>query len=211
MISSCTFVAVDDIKPNKARDQVIAKMREKNSYESNLVGDLLKPFDHQALVQMAANPETDTGGQLVRLILRAGAVKDAKFQYLLGQKKLRKDPEVDLALLAYDYSVNGNQKALKSILSRHVNEVRPASWESSTVMVLAYVNEWNLVKKALESHVLSGDGAGGDSHYAFWLTRMYLFPSNRQFPDDYKKFTAQIWEQQRIAEQAPGSVPNNRH
>lgn len=194
-VSSCTLVAVEDIKSNKVRDQVIAKMREKDSYESNLVGDLLKPFDQQALVQMAAHPETDTGGQFVRLILRAGAAKDAKFQYLLAQKKLRKDPEVDLALLAYDYSVNGNQKALESILSRHSNEASPRSWESATVMVLAYVDEWDLSKKALGSHFLSGDGAGADSKYAFWLTRIYLFPSNRQFPDDYKKFSTQTWDQ----------------
>jgi hypothetical protein len=204
MISSCTFVAVDDIKPNKARDQVIAKMREKGSYESNLVGDLLKPFDQQALVQMAADPEADTGGQFVDLILRAAAEKDAKFQYLLGKKGFRKDPTVDLALLAYDYSVNGNQKALESILSRHINEAAPRIWDSNTVMVLAYVNEWDLVKKALESHVLSADGSGGDARYAFWLTRIYLFPSNKQFPDNYGKFSTEIEEQQEIAEQDGG-------
>ncbi len=204
IVSSCTFVAADELKPDKARDQVLAKMREKGSYESNLVGDLLKPFDQQALVQMAAHPDTDTGGQLVRLILRAGAEKNAKFQYLLGQKELRKAPEIDLAILAYDYSVNGNQEALESILSRHANEASPKSWDSGTVMVLAYVDEWNLSKKALESHVLSGDGAGEDSQYAFWLTRRYLFPSNKQFPDDYNKFTTEIREQQKRAEHVVG-------
>lgn len=195
IVSSCTFVPVEDIKSNKVRDQVIANMREKDTYESNLVGDLLKPFDQQALVQMAANPEADTGGQFVDLILRAAAEKDAKFQYLLGKKELRKDPTVDLALLAYDYSVNGNQKALESILMRHVNAPPPRGWDSNTVMVLAYVNEWNLVKKVLGTSELSADGSGGDAHYAFWLTRIYLFPSNRQFPDDYKKFSTQTWDQ----------------
>lgn len=204
IVFSCAFVAADDVKSDKARDQVLAKMRERGSYESNLAGDLLKPFDQEALVQMAANPEMDTEGELVRLILRAGAGKDAKFQYLLGQKKLRKSPEVDLALLAYDYSVNGNQKALETILSRHVNEADPRTWDSGTVMVLGYVDEWDLTRNALESHVLSGDGAGGDSQYLFWLTRIYLFPSSKQFPDDYKKFTTEIREQQERAKQAGG-------
>lgn len=208
IVSSCIFVAAEDSKPDKARDQVIAKMKERGSYESNLVGDLLKPFDQQSLVQLAAHPETDTGGQLVRLILRAGAEKDAKFQYLLGQKELRQDAEVDLALLAYDYSVNGNKKALESILARHISESNPRSWDSGTVMVLAYVDEWNLSKKALESHVLSGDGAGGDARYLFWLRRTYLFPSNKQFPDDYENFTTEMREQQKISEQAVGGDPH---
>ena len=191
-IASCAFAAADVPKPDNAHDQSLAKMREKGTYESNLVGHLLKPFDSQLLIQLASNPEADTEEKLATLILRAGAEKNARFQYLLEQKELRKRPGIDLALFAFDYSVNGNQKALESILSRHVNGAGQRSWDSETVMVLAYVNEWNLTKKALGSHVLSADGAGGDARYAFWLTRRYFFPANNQFPDDYQGFIKEI-------------------
>lgn len=192
LVSSCTLTNTGTGRTDSADADVLAKVRQKGSYESNLVGDLLKPFEPDSLVRLAEHPESGEAGQLVRLILRAGVEKDVRFQYLLAKKELRKNAEVDLALLAFDYSVNGNQSALKTILSRHVDRASPRSWESSTVLVLGYVDEWNLTKKAFESRPMSADGAGGDAQYAFWLRRRLLFPSNHQIPDNFQEFSNSV-------------------
>ena len=201
ILTSCTSVVAEAPKPDGPTDQILlAMIKKKGSWESNLVGDLLKPFDHRTLVRMASQHPNIDERELADLILRAAAEKDVRFRYLLDQKELRKDINVDLALHALDYSVNGNQKALEAILSRHVDAVDQESWESLTVLVLAYVDEWNLVKKAIESRRLSADGAGSDAQYAFWLRRRYLFPSNKQFPDSFETFSSGVMEQQNRAE-----------
>lgn len=181
-------------------DRRVKKIFENGTYESSLLSDLLEPFDQEELVQLAAHPEKDTGGRLVRLILHAVADRDTRFQYMLDQKELRNDPEIDLALLAYDYSVNHNESALKTILSQHATQVNWHGWDSGTVLVLAYVDEWKLTKEALEAHVMSGDGSGADAAYSFWLTRRYLFPKDQNFPRDYRQFRNDLHEKQQESE-----------
>ena len=168
------------------KEHRVSKIWEKGSYEANLLGDVQEPFNPDELVELAKHPKSDSDGRLGRLILRAAAEKDARFCYLLEQENLREDPDLDLVLSAYDYSVNGRQKALEKILARH--RKLAGSWDSETVWVLGYINEWNLTKKALGSQVLSGDGSGTDTAYAFWLTRRHFYPNNSTFPDSYQKF-----------------------
>ena len=153
-------------------------------------GDVQEPFNPDELVELAKHPKNDSDGRLGRLILRAAAEKDARFRYLLEQENLSEDPELELVLSAYDYAVNGKQKALEKILVRHRRLA--GNWDSDTVWVLSYVDEWNLTEKALGSRILSADGAGGDSRYAFWLKRRYFYPNNPQFPDNYDKFCREI-------------------
>lgn len=179
------------------KEHSVSKISVKGSYEAKLLGDDLEPFNPDELVELAKHPKSDSEGRLGRLILRAGAEKDTRFRYLLDQENLRENPELELELSAYDYSVNGNQKALEKILALHTKATSGRSWDSETVWVLGYMDEWNLTKKALGSWVLSADGAGGDSRYAFWLRRRHFYPHNPQFPDHYEKFLRETSEQQR--------------
>lgn len=179
------------------KEQQIAKIWEMDTYESNLLGDIQKPFNPEALVELAKHPERDSRGKLGRHILRAAAEKDVRFRYLLEQENLREDPDLELVLCAYDYAVNGKQKSLEKILARH--RKLAGSWDSDTVWVLSYVDEWNLTEKALGSRALDTDGAGGDAHYMFWLTRRHFYPHNPRFPDRYEKFCREMSEQQRKA------------
>ena len=179
------------------KEHGIPKIWEKETYEANLLGDVQKPFNPDALVELAKYPERDSGGELGDHILRAAAEKDARFRYLLEQENLREDPDLELVLSAYDYAVNGKQKSLEKILARHRKV--PGSWDSDTVWVLGYIDEWNLTKKALGSRVLSADGAGGDARYAFWLRRRYFYPHNPRVPDNYEKFCREISDLQQRA------------
>lgn len=164
---------------------------------SQSLGDVQEPFNPDELVELAKHPKSDSDGRLGRLILRASAEKDARFRYLLEQENLREDPNLELVLCAYDYAVNGNQKSLEKILARH--RKLAGSWDSETVWVLGYIDEWNLTEKALGSRILSADGAGGDSRYAFWLKRRYFYPNKPGLPDNYEKFCREMSGQQRKA------------
>ncbi len=133
------------------------------------------PFQPEELRQHAANPQSEADfRRLAWLILRAGAEKDAGFRYLLDNKELRKDEKVNLALIAYDYSVNGNQKSLDDLLVRLAREKTRS--DSSVAATLAFVDEWDQVPKAMDAHFVGADGSGGDLKGFCMAWRAYLFP-----------------------------------
>lgn len=135
------------------------------------------PFKPEELKQLAAKPlSEDRNRDLKRLILRAGAEKDASFRYLLDQPELRKDEEVNLALIAYDYSVNGNTKALDDLLARLAKE--KVGSDSIVVAALAFVDEWDRVPKAVAAHFVHADGSGGEFKSFSEAWKAYLFPRN---------------------------------
>lgn len=198
-------IAVGADQPETKANPVEALLRKEGSYEYNLVGKrLLRSFDAELLTHLAKHPEENEkfDYQLVDIILRAAVEKNAKFQYLLKNEKLRKDYEA--ALLAYDYNLTGNHQALETLLARFRKEAKERrSWELAILGSLSAVNEWKLIKDALGSVALSADGAGGDGRYAFWLRRRYFFPDNKSFPADYQTFCKEIDELQgKTAEQA---------
>ena len=135
------------------------------------------PFMPEELRQLAAKPlSEDRNRDLERLILRAGAEKDPSFRYLLDQPELRKDEEVNLALIAYDYSVNGNSKALDDLLARLAKE--KVGSDSIVVAALAFVDEWDRVPKAVAAHFVHADGSGGELKSFSEAWKAYLFPRN---------------------------------
>jgi tetratricopeptide (TPR) repeat protein/predicted Ser/Thr protein kinase len=135
------------------------------------------PFKPEELRQLAAKPlSEDRNRDLERLILRAGAEKDPSFRYLLDQPELQKDEEVNLALIAYDYSVNGNPKALDDLLARLAKE--KVGSDSIVVAALAFVDEWDRVPKAVNAHFVHADGSGGELKSFSEAWKAYLFPRN---------------------------------
>jgi tetratricopeptide (TPR) repeat protein len=136
------------------------------------------PFKPGELRQLAAKPESEMDEMdyrhLAELICRAGAEKDSGFRYLLEKPELRKDEEVNLALIAYDYSINGNPKALDELLSKLAKEKTGS--DSSVAATLAFVDEWDRVPKAMKAHFVGADGSGGDLKGICMAWRAYLFP-----------------------------------
>lgn len=155
-------------------DEGVSRVWEEGTYEHNLIGGVMEPFDQDELVRLAVEPGKDVY-RLTDLIHRAAAEKDLRFRYLVEQENLRVIPAVDLAVSAYDYAVNGSEEALDHILEIHGKE-DPGS-DSDSVVTLSYLDEWDRTMKAYETHFAQGtDGAGGDAKYAFKLRREYLFP-----------------------------------
>ncbi len=147
-------------------------------YEPGFIGDLRDPLDADELRNLAANPKEDRF-RLKILICRAAADKDERFQYLLKTEGLRDDPWIDLPLAAYDYAVNGNEKALRYILDKHKEE-KPGS-DCDTVLVLSFVDEWKHSISAVLDHFKHGaDGAAGIGYSEFWITRKQLYPKQFQ-------------------------------
>jgi tetratricopeptide (TPR) repeat protein len=135
------------------------------------------PFKPEELKQLAANTESEADFRRLNwLILRAGAEKDDSFRHLLDQEELREDGDVNLALIAYDYSVNGNAKALDYLLASLAMEKTGS--DSSVVVALAFVDEWDRIPKALKAHFVHSDGAGADLKFFCDLSKAYLFPRN---------------------------------
>ncbi|WP_367873112.1 hypothetical protein [Luteolibacter sp. Populi] len=174
------------------------------SLENAAMRDLLEPFNPSELRRML-----DNGGEnewkLTGLLMRAGAEKHPGFQDLLARPELRANPAMDMALCAYDYSLNGNREALERIVAayRAAGAAGEGRWNDPAWQALECVDEWDLAKQALLSHPM---GSGGDSDFdpqlSFWLTRRYLFPMNRDFPEDYDRFTEDL-----IRRQGQGDAP----
>lgn len=166
------------------------------TYEHNLMRSMLGPFDPAELRRVAEDPQRDER-RFLELLLRAAAERDPSFRDLLGRPALRQDPQAELGLLTYAFSITRNREALEKILKLHT-ETPPENrtWDSNEIMALAVIDEWDLTRKALVAHQLSGDGSGGDAKYAFWLRRRYLFPQDKSFPQSYEEFTRQMREAQ---------------
>jgi hypothetical protein len=171
-----------------------------DSMENTLMRSLLRPFDPSELRRMLDDIEANEW-EVTDLLMRAGAEKDPGFQGLLAKPELRANRSMDMALCVYDYSLNGNREALERIIEAYretADATGKGQWIDPAWRALEYVDEWDLVKRALVSHPMAG---GGDSDFdpplSFWLTRRYLFPLNRDFPDDYDRFVEDLGEEQR--------------
>ena len=197
-----------------AKQDLAALLGKKGSYEYNLVGKrLLRPIDDALLKRLAAQPE-ETGEHdyiLSAWLLRIAAEGDLKYLWLLDSKALRNGGEAEDILLAYDYNVNGNKEALRTLLDRLQKAMKEnPSWDVPHLYALAAINEWDLCKQALASQALSADGAGGDERYGFWLNRRYFFPDNPAFPADHAEFCkemAQLQAETYKARQDTGGKP----
>jgi hypothetical protein len=213
ILSALVFQVSCVANESKNKMEIEAMLREKGSYEYNLVGKrLLRPIDEALLKRLVAHPD-ETGDHdfaLSTWLLRIAAEGDRKYLWLLDSKELRKggDPgreEIFDILLAYDYNVNGNQKALEVLLDRLRKAMKEErSWGVPHLFALAAVNEWDLCRQALGSHGLSADGSGGDERYGFWLTRRYFFPDDKKFPDKHETFCRDLAQLQAKAESGPG-------
>ena len=134
-----------------------------------------EPFKPEELTRLAANPKSPRDvSRLMHLINLAGAEKDASFRFLLDKPELRKDAGIEMALLGYDYSVNGNKEALESLLAKLAQQ--EVGSDSGVVDTLAFIDEWDRSIKAVNAHFTVSDGAGGIVQGLFWLSRAYLFP-----------------------------------
>ena len=130
-------------------------------------------FDPDELAELAKSK--DDPRRLSWLISRAGAERDGRFRYLLEDEKPEEDPGVALALLGYDYAMNGNVEALQIILDS-LGKRRPGA-DAQELIPLAFIDEWEVTVAAYEKHFSKGtDGAGGLAADFFWLERQCLFP-----------------------------------
>ena len=197
---------------NPTKQKIEAMIREKDSPEYNLMGEkFLRPIDDGLLKLLAAHPEqsSDHDYILTTWLTRIAAEADRKYLWLLDKKELQKD-DLSNYLLAYDYNVNGNQKALKTLLDRArkvMVEVGGTWGGGSYLCALSAVNEWDLCRQELASHSQSADGVGDSERYAFWLKRRYFFPDNKKFPDNYETFCFDLEQLQAKAEQAGADQP----
>jgi tetratricopeptide (TPR) repeat protein/predicted Ser/Thr protein kinase len=134
-----------------------------------------EPFKPEELTRLAANPKSPRDvSRLMLLINLAGAEKDASFRFLLSKPELRKNAGIEMALLGYDYSVNGNKEALESLLAKLAQQ--EVGSDSGVVGTLSFIDEWDRSIKAVNAHFTVSDGAGGIVQGLFWLSRAYLFP-----------------------------------
>ena len=213
IITSFLSAAVFGGETNPTKQEIEERLKTKNSYEYNLMGKrLLRPIDDGLLKLLAAQPEKsrDHDYILTTWLVRIAAEADRKYLWLLDSKGLRSDgnpfnEEIGAILLAYDYNVNGNQKALDTLLgSLRKSMQEHGTWGLPQLFALAAVNEWDRCRQVFGSQELSADGAGDDERYGFWLKRRYFFPKNNSFPDNYAAFCRDLEQLQSKAESGPG-------
>lgn len=179
------------------RDQkVLNEIQTDGTYENNLMKRFLKPLDADLLHELAKDPMEDES-EFMGLVLQAAASHDTRFLYLLDNERLVKNPasQWHLAICAYDHVMTGNKDALLHLLDRYAKMAekeggRPG--DSNELMVLGVVDEWDLTRKMFLGHDFSWDLSVRSALYAFWLTRRYLYPQNKDFPDDYQAFEREM-------------------
>ena len=113
-------------------------------------------------------------------ILLAAYKKDASFQYMLKEAEIRKEfGHIDLALCVYDYQLNKSKPALNQLLAQLATE--PMGYDSTVIVMIAVIDEWDLTVKAYKKHFYRTDGAGGSCMRHFKEKREVLYP------EQYKK------------------------
>lgn len=118
-------------------------------------------------------------------VLLAAYKKDPSFQYLLQRDDLRKEfGMIDLALCVYDYQLNQSKTAMNQLLARLATE--DIGSDSTTIVMIAVMDEWDLTVRAYRKHFIYTDGAGGHCMAHFQEKRAALYP------EKYKKMKEQI-------------------
>lgn len=137
-------------------------------------------YDRGELKRLAANPR-ENPRRLMWLINRAGAEKDTRVRFLLAEREAMLDQRhagqahgLALALHGYDFSVNGNQAALDTLLADLA--AQPVGSDADAVVTLSFIDEWDRSPIAIKNHFVRSDGAGSIARGHFWWTREYLFP-----------------------------------
>jgi hypothetical protein len=155
----------------------VAEKLEKNwetEYPNDSSGDrLARNYQAEDVFRLIDEADRESWN-LMWMIGQAGADKDDRLRPLLDRKDLREDATLALALAGYDFSLNGNKSGLDFILAE-LSKQRVGA-DVNEVCVLAFVDEWDRTTKAIDSHFLATDGAGGDCKNSFWASRMLLFP-----------------------------------
>lgn len=108
------------------------------------------------------------------LILRAAIEEDEGFRYLLKMRKLKKAKNVELALAAYKYALDGSERALNTILAQIATE--DIGDDLDSIIVLSTLDEWDRSIRAFRKHFVFTDGTGGAAKRGFMATRAYLYP-----------------------------------
>ena len=136
-----------------------------------------KPFDPDLLSRLAETT-TERNKFVIKLICDAAYLQDQSFQYLLDLKNLQNNKDLNLALKAYDYNVNGNVKALQYVLDRMLED----GGDSPAFVVASYLDEWTETPVILKK-VYHNNGFDGAGHYGFYgllKAREQLYPNQRK-------------------------------
>lgn len=93
-------------------------------------------YDTAALQQLASkvDRDNDENRDLMDLILMAAFKSDQEFSHLLTNPSLRKSRNVELALAAYDYSLNKSEESLNTILAQIACD--PVGGDVDSIVVL---------------------------------------------------------------------------
>jgi hypothetical protein len=139
--------------------------------------DLEQSFD-PAKLRSLVKLETrsfDQNRRLWQMIVQAGLKKDTSIQDLVTNKKLRgSDSSVDLALSAYEYMINEDERALDHILAFLATERVGA--DTDTIIILSAINEWDRSIRAFKKHFYVIEGTGAANYHGFLNVRRFLYP-----------------------------------
>jgi len=112
---------------------------------------------------------------LWQMIVHAGLENDSSFRALIGNKELRgSNSSVDLAISAYHYMLDVDEKALDHILA--FLETERVGADTDTIIVLSAIDEWDRSVRAFKKHFYVIDGAGGENYRGFFNVRSFLYP-----------------------------------
>lgn len=138
--------------------------------------DMKDEFDAGALRILADKPSPSRSERqkMWTLVLHAAFKRDARFQDLLKRPELRKEMPLDLILSAYDYALNRSEPALDHILAHLATE--DIGSDSTAIVVLSILDEWDRTIRAYRKHFVQTDGAGGTCKAGFLATRAHLYP-----------------------------------
>ena len=125
------------------------------------------------LRKMASQDKPDYR-RMMWLINRASAERDASFLDLLDREDLKKNRAIRMSLYGYDYAITGSVRALDSLILEDSKD--PRGGDTSGILVVSFLNEWDKTIRMIKTHEAQADGAGGLAVASFWETRQHFYP-----------------------------------
>lgn len=194
LVLSATFAIADPPKADK----------KKQWWWSVLRVDPKSPFDAKRMDLLVKRTADGLARppDLVRAIMQATAQQDGRFAGLIKRKDLRKQHRnLDLALCAYDYALNSNEKALAQLITLDAEQLLGGDYMS--IVIMAMIDEWDRTIDSVWRHRAYSDGAAGTTMSMFFECRKELFP------ESYAKFRASLDTPRKLIERLAATVADD--
>lgn len=161
------------------------------------------PFDPKEMARLveAVTPDTRNPRSLVDALMQVTAQKDGKFRALIKREDLRRHRTIEMALCAYDYTINDSEKALARLIELDAEQKLGGDYMS--IAIMGMIDEWDRTIDSVWRHAAHSDGAAGTTLTMSFEWKRHLYP------ESFAKFRASIDTEREVVERVAATVADD--